>query len=112
MRLSIAKTSVLILISMSVCVSLDASAQNSMGLRLNPHGGPTYPGMGGMPTMNINDAHPGANLPMPSGSPTQILQQNFPVPVKANDAETYMPAGLLERTLGPLVPPRREAHIY
>lgn len=94
------------------CTQLVSSAQNTSGLRLDPHSGPTYPGASGLPALNINDARPGINVPMPSGSATQILQQNFPVSVKGSDADTFMPAGLLEKSLGPLSAPRKETHIY
>jgi hypothetical protein len=87
-------------------------AQGAYSFRLKPGSTPTYPGTAGMPTLNINDAHPGVNVPLPSGSPTQILQQNFPVPNKGNDADTFMPAALLEKSLGPLSAPRKETHIY
>jgi len=87
-------------------------AQNTSGLRLQPSNMPTYPGMGSLPTLNINDAHPGPNATLPSGSATQLLQQNFPVPVKGSDSDTFMPAGLLEKSLGSLAAPRKETHIY
>jgi hypothetical protein len=87
-------------------------AQNAYQYRLPPTNTPTYPGTAGLPSININDAHPGANAVLPSGSPVQFLQQSFPVPLKGSDADTFMPAGLLEKTLGPLAAPRRETHIY
>jgi hypothetical protein len=101
----------LIALSLLVCASLETFAQGT-GLRLPLRGGPTYPGNAGLPSININDAHPAFNAPLPSGSPTQILQQNFPVPLKSSDADTFMPVGLLEKSLGPLTAPRKETHIY
>lgn len=81
------------------------------GLRLPISGGPTYPGTGGLPSRNINDANFAGNVPMLSGSPSQILQQNFPIQIKGGDADTYMPPALLERALGPLVAPMKEIHL-
>ena len=81
------------------------------GLRLPINGGPTYPGMGGLPSRNINDANFVGNAPALSGTPSQILQQNFPVQVKGSDADTFMPPALIERSLGPLAAPVKEIHL-